>query len=390
MKDEGRLTRLSLVERGNDCGPDMRVLHFFKTYIPDTFAGIERVIWQIAEGSEEHGIRADVLSLSPSSAGIKEPLQVGRHHAYKARQDLHVASTGFSLSGIKVFADLAREADIVHYHFPWPYMDIAHFLARHGKPTVVTYHSDVVRQKLLLQAYKPLMHAFLKRVDRIVATSPNYVASSPVLKTYREKTSVIPIGLGPQSREMLDPAVVESWRARVGQDFFLFVGALRYYKGLGFLIDAARATGLPVVVVGEGEMGADLLAAGLPNLQLVGSVDDADRAALLELSRAFVFPSHLRSEAFGVALLEAARAGRPMISCEIGTGTSYVNKDGETGIVVPPADAAALGAAMQKLHQDRELARAMGAAAHERFCNIFSAEPMVNSYIALYRSLLPH
>ncbi len=367
----------------------MRVLHFFKTYIPDSFAGIERVIWQIAEGCEERGIRSDVLSLSPSVSG-GDPMQVGRHRAYKAHRDFHVASTGFSVSGIRAFADLAREADIVHYHFPWPYMDMAHFLTRHGKPTVLTYHSDIVRQKMLLQFYKPLMHAFLKRVDRIVATSPNYVESSPVLAAYRDKTSVIPIGLEPLPKEMPDPAVVEAWRARVGQDFFLFVGALRYYKGLSFLIEAARKTGLPVVVVGEGEMGAELAAAGLPNLQLVGGVDDADRAALLELSLAFVFPSHLRSEAFGVALLEAARGGRAMISCEIGTGTSYINIDGETGIVIPPADSSAIASAMEKLHQDRALARRMGEAAHERFCNIFSAAPMVNSYIALYRSLLPN
>lgn len=365
----------------------MRILHFFKTYVPDNFGGIERVIWQIAEGCAAQGIRSDVLSLSAAKQA-ENPTVVGHHFAHKAHLDLYVASTGLSISGFRAFANLARQADIVHYHFPWPYMDLAHLLVRHGKPTVVTYHSDIVRQKLLLQFYKPLMHSFLNRVDRIVATSPNYVESSPVLARYRAKTSVIPIGLYQQ--DAVDPALVEQWRSRVGRGFFLFVGALRYYKGLSFLIEAARISGLPVVVVGEGEMRAELEAAGLANVALVGSVDDANRAALLQLCHAFVFPSHLRSEAFGVALLEAARAGRALISCEIGTGTSYVNKDGETGIVIPPADGVALAGAMTRLHRDGALAQRMGQAARERFCNIFSEQPMVNGYIGLYRDLLPH
>src|SRR5690606_19545518 len=116
---------------------------------------------------------------------------------------------------------------------------------------------------------------------------------------------------------------IEAWRERLGGEFFLFVGALRYYKGLKFLVEAARQTGLPVVLAGQGQLepGLELPA----NVTLLGAVSEADKAALLALCRAFVFPSHLRSEAFGVALLEAAFAGVAMISCEIGTGTSYVN-----------------------------------------------------------------
>lgn len=366
----------------------MRVLHFFKTYIPDNFAGIERVIYQLAEGCAERGIRSDVLSLSRNADTLENPMQVGSHFAYKAKLDLYVASTGFSISGFKSFAELAREADIVHYQFPWPYMDMAHFAVRHGKPTVLSYHSDIVRQKFLRPFYAPLMHCFLGSVDRIVASSPKYVESSPVLARYRDKTSVIPIGLPHEKADAVDPALVEKWRARVGEGFFLFVGVLRYYKGLTFLAEAARKTGLPVVVVGEGELQAELEASGLPNLKLVGAVSDADRAALLHLSRVFVFPSHLRSESFGVALLEAARAGRAMISCEIGTGTSYVNADGETGIVVAPASSDALADAMVAMHGNHELTERMGRAAHERFRNIFSSDAMVESYISIYRELL--
>jgi glycosyltransferase involved in cell wall biosynthesis len=219
-------------------------------------------------------------------------------------------------------------------------------------------------------------------VDRIVATSSDYVRSSDVLQRYSEKTSVIPIGL--PERVMPGDQVVDAWQQRIGRDFFLFVGELRYYKGIDFLLGAARTTGLPVVIVGKGEVPEDVP----PNVTMLGSVSDADREALLSLCRGFVFPSHLRSEAFGVALLEAARAGRAMISCDIGTGTSFVNEDGETGLIVPPASIEALAGAMLKLSSDSELAARMGRAARDRYQALFSVEQMATAYEHLYDQLV--
>jgi glycosyltransferase involved in cell wall biosynthesis len=113
--------------------------------------------------------------------------------------DFEISSTGFSFAALRELARLAREADVVHYHFPWPFMDLAHFIARVKKPTVVTYHSDIVRQKQLLRLYQPLKHRFLQSVDTIVATSPNYLASSAVLDRYRDKTRTITYGLDKSS-----------------------------------------------------------------------------------------------------------------------------------------------------------------------------------------------
>ena len=122
----------------------MRVLHVFKTYLPDGFAGVERVIWEIAEGSVARGIDVDVFSLSARPAD--GPVPVGRHLSHQAKRDAYIASTGLSFSAFGAFRGLARRADIVHYHFPWPFMDILHFAAGVDRPSVVTYHSDIVRQ----------------------------------------------------------------------------------------------------------------------------------------------------------------------------------------------------------------------------------------------------
>lgn len=362
----------------------MKVLTLFKTYIPDSFTGIERVIWQIAEGTYRLGVQTDVLTLSrtPKSA----PFAVDHHTVHQSKLDFYVASSGLSLSAFAEFRELARGADLIHYQFPWPMADLLHFHARHGKPTVLTYQSDIVRQKGLLPFYRPLMMRFLQSVDHIVATSPNYLESSAVLARFRDKISVIPIGLDPAP--LASPERVQAWRGRLGPRFFLFLGVLRYYKGLPDLLEAAKQTGLPVVIAGDGPLREAVAGAKLANLTHLGNVSEEDKIALIEACSVFVFPSALRTEAFGIALAEAARAGKPLISCEIGTGTSYINKDGETGFVVPPNDPNALGSAMQRLWADDDLRVRMGSAATARFNTLFRAEDMARAYARLYARLV--
>ncbi|MES2536068.1 MAG: glycosyltransferase family 4 protein [Pseudomonadota bacterium] len=368
----------------------MKILHFYKTYFPDSYGGIEQVIFQLARGAVQRGLEVEVLSLSGDAS--EKTLMVDNHLAHRARMDFQIASTGFSLSSIRRFAALAGEADIVHYHFPWPFMDLAHFATRLKKPTVVTYHSDILRQKLLLKAYRPLMHRFLGSMDRIVATSPNYLSTSAVLDRYRDKTAVIPIGLDKSSYPVPAPDLVAAWRARIRERFFLFVGMIRYYKGLHILLDAVQGTGYPIVIVGSGPVEDELKKHAqrlqLKNIHFLGTVNDEDKAALLTLCYAVAFPSHLRSEAFGVSLLEGAMYGKPMISSEIGTGTSYVNVDGETGLVVPRSDPLAFRDAMRFLWDHPAVAAGMGQRAQQRYWKIFTAERMAAGYIDLYQELL--
>lgn len=368
----------------------MKVLHFYKTSVPWSMGGIEQVIHQIALGAAKQGVQADVLSLT--SKQVPRTVDVGGYLVHHAKMNLQIASTGFSISAFLRFYQLARRADVIHYHFPWPFMDVVHFITRIKKNTLVTYHSDIIRQKRLLKLYRPLKRLFLRDVDRIVATSPNYLATSPVLACYRDKVSVIPIGLDRETYPKADPETLEAWRTKVGQKFFLFVGVMRYYKGLHILIEAAQGTEFPIVIVGAGpiedELKVQARALELNNVYFFGQLPDSDKLALLELSYAVVFPSHLRSEAFGISLLEGAMYGKPMISCEIGTGTTFINISGETGLVVPPGNAVALRGAMQYLWEHPEEARIWGAQAEDRYWKYFTAERMVTDYVKIYRELV--
>ena len=367
----------------------MRVLHFYKTYYPDSWGGVEQVIRQMCVGTTRLGVKNDVLTLTRN--GGPAQMEIEGHTVHRVPLNFEIASNGMSFAAIRKLKQLAREADVIHYHFPWPFMDLAHFMARIDKPSVVTYHSDIVRQKTLLRVYAPLKQRFLNSVDAIVATSPNYLASSPVLDRYRDKTRTITYGLDQSIYPKPSPAVLDKWRARCGGRFFLFVGMLRYYKGLHILLDALAGTDYPVVIVGAGPLEQELKAhaerLGLTHVMFVGALEEEDKVALLELCYAMAFPSHLRSEAFGISLLEAAMYGKPMISSEIGTGTTYINVDRETGLVVPPSDPQAFGAAMRTLWEQPELAATMGRRAAERYQELFTAERMARSYVELYREL---
>ncbi|MCP1481784.1 rhamnosyl/mannosyltransferase [Pseudomonas chlororaphis] len=368
----------------------MRVLHFFKTYLPDSVGGIEQVIFQLCESGAQQGIEGQVLTLSadPQPAVLK----LGQHEVYRAKLDIQFASTGFSYSVFKQFREMAAEADVVNYHFPWPFMDLVHFMSGMNKPCVATYHSDIIRQRHLLKLYRPLMNRFLHSVDRIVAASPNYLHTSDVLQQFPDKTRVIPYGLDKAGYPQPDAERMAQWRKRLGERFFLFVGVMRYYKGLHILLDALKDVDYPVVIVGAGPLEAELhaqaAALGLRNLHFLGRLGDEDKVALLQLSYAIVFPSHLRSEAFGISLLEGAMYGKPMISSEIGTGTSYINIHGETGLVVPPSDPLAFRAAMRQLWDNPEQAARMGLKAEARYRQLFTADQMGQRWSELYQELL--
>lgn len=320
------------------------------------------------------------------------PIEIDGYTVFRAHLDYQVSSAGFSISAFKQFRKLAKNADIVHYHYPWPFMDLVFFLSGIDKPSVVSYHSDIIRQKYLLKLYRPLKRKFLNKVDVIVAASPNYLSTSNVLINFKDKVKVIPYGLDKASYPKPAPAKIQYWQEKLGNRFYLFVGVLRYYKGLHILIEAAQDTDYPIAIVGAGPIEQELRdqveLLGLKNIHFLGLLPDEDKVALLMACYGVVFPSHLRSEAFGISLLEGAMYGKPMISSEIGTGTTFINIANETGLVVPPSDPLALREAMRFLWEHPKIAADMGQSAETRYLDLFTADKMINEYINLYRDLV--
>ena len=369
----------------------MKILHVYKTYFPDTQGGVEEVIRQICLNTRPFGLESRIFTLSGSPT--PKVISSSEGDIVRSKRNFEIVSTGFSLEAFSEFKRQTDWADIIHYHFPWPFADLLHSSLAKGKKSVVTYHSDIIRQKKMNWFYRPLMQQFLSSVDHIVVTSSNYLASSEILSEYREKITVIPIGLSesPFLENDVDSICMRQVENRYGVGYYLFVGVLRYYKGLHFLLEAMKGAPFKLIIAGTGpeekRLHQQVKDQGLDNVEFVGFVNDEVKAALISHSKAVVLPSHLRSEAFGVSLVEAAMYGKPMISTEVGTGTSYINLHQKTGLVVEAGNTKLLREAMEKLNADKAICSIFSEQARLRYQKLFTGKKMGESYIHLYSEL---
>lgn len=382
--------------------PAMRILHLYKDYFP-VLGGIENHIkWQ-AEGMLARGHDVQVLVTNSARRDVDET--VGGVPVFKCSRHFNISSAPIGLGMTGHLRRLGRDADIVHLHAPYPPGELAQLLLNAGRRTVVTWHSDIVKQAGLLRFYAPFLRAVLSRADRILPTSPAYVNSSDFLRPIHERTpqklTVIPLGID-LGRFAATPEVerrAEEIRARNGSRYdseplVLFVGRLRYYKGLHVLVEAmARVSSARCLVVGTGPLEAEIRGQvarlGLEQrVHFAGEIDDVDLPAVYRAADIFCLPSVHRSEAFGIVLLEAMASGLPLISTELGTGTSWVNQHEVTGLVTAAEDAGALAGAIERLARSPEERRAFGAAARRRTEAEFSLARMLDRTEKVYSQLL--
>jgi glycosyltransferase involved in cell wall biosynthesis len=360
----------------------MNILHVYKDYYP-ILGGIENHIKVLAEAQAAAGHQVIVLVCDPGQhTRIKELNGV---KVIKAGRLTTAASMPISLTQPVILARL--RPDVVHIHSPYPLGEVANWLIGRGKVTVITHHSDVVRQKQILRFYGPLLRRVLRAADRIIATSPRYVETSPWLWPVREKCVVVPLGV---DVTRFTPA----HQPHAGPLTLLFVGRLRYYKGLDTLLQAlTRAPEARLTAVGEGPMREpwEALSQSLgltDRVVFVGEVRDADLPNWYQQADLFVLPASARAEAFGIVLLEAMASGLPCITTEVGTGTSWVVQHGITGLVVPPRNPEALAGAIRQLLTDPDVRWRMGRRGQQRARQEFSQQRMVQGVMDLYQAIL--
>lgn len=371
----------------------LKILHVYKTYYPETQGGVERVIQMLSGQTALMGCQNRLVTCtSEKKAFIKNDACIDVYYYPKT---IEYASSPFSYALWKAFPEHVQWADVIHYHFPWPMADLLHCGHRVKKPSLVTYHSDVVRQKYLRFFYWPLMQNFLKKLNSIVATSQNYINTSPILQHYKNKTRVIPIGIDPTYYQV-NPEKKAFWQKKLPTSFILFVGVLRYYKGLEYLLEALNGTSISLVIAGKGPLLDELKAQAnaLQDTQIIftesltSSLNDDDLCAIYSLATALVIPASHRSEAYCIALVEGLLFGLPLISTELGTGTSFVNEHNKTGFVVPSRDSTALKNALLTLINNNALLAQMSTASHQRFNDIFTADRMGKLYYDEYHRLM--
>ena len=372
----------------------MHILHVYKDYFP-VLGGIENHIkWQ-AEGMQARGHRVHVLVTNTGRATLRQPIH--GVPVTKTGRQFNVSSAPVSLGLFRELARLGRDADIVHLHAPYPPGELAQLLVRAGRRTVITYHSDIVKQATLLRFYAPFLRRILDRAQAILVSNPRYPEGSPFLRPLQEKIRVVHFGIDPARFRPTEASQrrAQELRRRFGPGpLALFVGRLRYYKGVDVLVQAlARTPEVRGLIVGAGPMEAQIRGLvrqlGLAErVHFAGHVADEDLPAFYQAGDLFVLPSVHRSESLGIVLLEAMASGLPVVSTELGTGTSYVNQDGITGLVVPPGDPDALAQAIQRLARHPRQRVAFGEAARRRIQEAFSLTQMLDQTERVYQEVL--
>jgi rhamnosyl/mannosyltransferase len=371
-----------------------RILHVYKDYFPPVLGGVELTINLLAEGCLDE-FDVSVLVNSASRHTFEETINGVR--IVRVSEWGRAASAPISPAFITALARESHRADILHFHHPNPTGDLARLLSRPRLPSVMTYHSDVVRQQWAMTAYGPLQNWQMSQCAIIMPTSPNYMQSSPWLRRHAARCQVVPLGIR-MDPFAETPAVLQrakELRQQFGnQKIVLFVGRLRYYKGLQFLLDAAPSIPGIVLIAGTGPMESALREqVARLNIQdrvhFLGDISDEDKVAWYHAAHVFCMPSHLRSEAFGLSQVEAMACGTPVVSCNIASGVPFVNAHEVSGLVVPPEDPPALAQARTQLFTDDDLRQRLGRGAFERAHTEFTARRMCDRVKAVYRQVLP-
>jgi glycosyltransferase involved in cell wall biosynthesis len=283
-------------------------------------------------------------------------------------------------------------SDIVHLHLPNPAALLAYWMSGRHAPLVLTWHSDIVRQRLLSHVLTPLHRWFVHHASRCIVTSPDYIESSPVLSASRANCRVIPYGIALE-RFAAEPDAAAELRRRYGPRILLAVGRLIYYKGFEYLVRAMVHIDGKLILVGDGPLRACLERTACESgvrqrVIFAGEIDNRKLAPYYHAADVFVLPSVERSEAFGIVQLEAMACGKPIVNTRLASGVPYVSVDGVTGLTVPPRAPVALAQAVTRLLDDSELRAQFGSAGIRRVRTEFTAERMAMRTLALYNEIV--
>lgn len=365
----------------------MNILIVNKLYSP-WVGGVETIAKQLAEGfAEEKNNNVSVLVCSPKGSGSEEAInqvQVVRASSIGIFKSMPISFSFFGL-----FKKMSKTADWIDLHHPFPLSFIAFFLFRPKAKLVVHYHSDIVRQKFFGFLLKPFLFWILKRAQYIVVSNPNMIKNSPVLVNFSSKCKVIPFGIDfDKVNQAIEYKKVDEIKSQYG-DFVLFAGRLSYYKGVSVLLKAMVGNSSNLVIVGNGteeqrlkdgvkELGIDNRVFFLPHLPKIELLN------FCKAAKVFVLPSIFKSETFGVILLEAMACGTPVISTELGTGTSYVNAENQTGRVVPANDVESLKSALLEILSNQDKHNLFSAAAVQRVQQFFTLKGMIKENLNLF------
>jgi glycosyltransferase involved in cell wall biosynthesis len=286
----------------------------------------------------------------------------------------------------------ASKADLVHLHMPNPFGAAAFLVSGHRGPLIITWHFDVVRQRLMKKLFTPLFKKILNRASAVIATSPNIVRSSDMLQAFSDRVRVIPYGIDYEIYSRRHDSEVAAIRKQYGPKIVLGVGRLIYYKGFEYLVSAMSEVNAKLLIAGEGplreELERQVQAEGTKDrVEFLGEKSPEQLIPYYQACDVFALSS-VRGEAFGIVQLEAMASGKPVVNTMLNSGVPFASRDGESGFTVPPRDSKGLAAAINRLLEDEPLRLRYGREGKLRVQREFSVPAMTRAMLKLYGEAL--
>ncbi len=373
----------------------MKILHIPNYYKPH-IGGIEQVAYDIVRSLEGNEQRIFCFNhRKGTERGEEDGVPIVRVGCF-AKVASQSLAFGYAKKLRKEFRTFGPDVVVLHYPNPFASHALLKCLKKYPAcKLILWWHLDITKQKVLGKFFNGQNHRLLRRADRVIATSPNYIAGSKYLSAYRDKCTVIP---NCASSERISYGEEETARAEelkeifAGRTVLFALGRHVPYKGMEYLVRASKL--LPeeyaVCIGGEGPLTASLreLAEDDSKVIFLGRVDEQERKAYLLASDIFCFPSVTKNEAFGIALAEAMAFGKPCVTFTVeGSGVNYVSVAGETGEEVANGDAEAYAEAIEKIASDESLRARYAAAAEQRARALFSEEAFRGNVAGLFEGL---
>lgn len=350
----------------------MKILQLSK-YYPPTHGGLEIVAEFMSRAVRDLGHEVTVVSL-----GKTDRTYEGRfgEKVLQCREDLKLSSSPLSFNYFRAARAVLKNdsPDFVFLHLPHPF---AHEIAKWFRPLcrergtkiIGVYHSDIINQVALRDAYNLHFCRHLDLYDAFVCSSPNLKASSAVLSKLPDaKVKVIPFCID-------HPFGQSAPTERPFQGKFISIGRMVPYKGYEFLVKCFADLPYVLNLVGNGPLRDRLKAMAPKNVNFVGEISEAEKYQLLGQHDALIMSSINRAEAYGMTIVEAFSVGVPVIAANVDTGVSFLVRDGVTGLKFPINDATGLKRQIERLRLEAGLSEHCSREAKRLFTNELAFAP---------------
>ncbi|KXK52461.1 MAG: group 1 glycosyl transferase [Chloroflexi bacterium OLB13] len=379
----------------------MRVAHLTATFFPYP-SGTGRVCLQNALGAAKLGCDVTVItSAVKDESVIDDPPGL----------TVHRLPAAFKVGNAPLLPGLFRMAkyDIVHLHYPFVFgQEILHAVAGLRRiPVVITYHQDLILSgmmgRMVALHEKTVGRLILTRANRLLVTSRDYFNASRIARFFKPddpRVTEMPNGVDTSRFTTdVDTAGIRSMYGFAEDDVVLaFCGGMdtpHYFKGVDVLLNAAArvdAPNLRLMLIGDGDLRARYMEEarrlGLGERAVFcGRVPDSDLPRHYAAADFLVLPSTTMGEAFGIVLLEAMAAGKPVIASNL-PGVRTVVNSGVDGFLAAPNDVDDLAARIRDMLDAGDRRKVMGRAGRDKVVAKYDWSRINERLVDVYREVV--